>query len=219
MFPSIPIHHKLPVEKQVHLCDSAFFFILIYQYYSIIIALYLYVVNQYQDRFMPPSPNDYSSRPSRSQTITPNSHAGTAGNTISPYDVYHISLSFRADERDEYEEFTDQMTLLYGKLLKAYPALHTLTQKERFEELQSIAGNKKDAFSKTAATYMNLTFKRRRLICLASARVLQTQPRCRRQSAVCCPAASVQTGSCCRKSLTGISRPHSIPARRITGCA
>lgn len=94
-----------------------------------------------------------------------------AGNTISPYDVYHISLSFRADERDEYEEFTDQMTLLYGKLLKAYPALHTLTQKERFEELQSIAGNKKNALSKTAATYMNLTFKRRRLVCLASARV------------------------------------------------
>lgn len=93
-----------------------------------------------------------------------------AGNTISPYDVYHISLSFRADERDEYEEFTDQMTLLYGKLLKAYPALHTLTQKERFEELQSIAGNKKNALSKTAATYMNLTFKRRRLVCLASAR-------------------------------------------------
>lgn len=94
-----------------------------------------------------------------------------AGNTISPYDVYHISLSFRADERDEYEELSEQMTFLYGKLLKVYPSLRTLTQKERFEELRGIAGNKKNALAKTASSYMNLTFMRKRLVCLASARI------------------------------------------------
>lgn len=94
-----------------------------------------------------------------------------AGNTISPYDIYHVSLSFQADEWKEYEELTEQMTLLYGKLLKAYPALHMLNQKERFEELRNIASGKNNKLAKTAASYMNLTFMRRRLVCLASARI------------------------------------------------
>ena len=38
----------------------------------------------------------------------------SVGNTISPCNIYHISLSFRADERAEYEELTEQITLLYG---------------------------------------------------------------------------------------------------------
>lgn len=95
----------------------------------------------------------------------------TAAKTVAPYDVYHISLAFQADERDEYEDLTEQMTLLYGKLLKVYPVLRSLTQKEQFEELRSIAGSKNNKLSKTAAAYMSLTFLRKKLVCLASARI------------------------------------------------
>lgn len=95
----------------------------------------------------------------------------TAAKTVAPYDVYHISLAFQADERDEYEDLTEQMTLLYGKLLKVYPVLRILTQKEQFEELRSIAGSKNNKLAKTAAAYMSLTFLRKKLVCLASARI------------------------------------------------
>ncbi len=95
----------------------------------------------------------------------------SAGNTICPYDVYHISLFFRPDERAEYDELSDQMIFLYGKLLKIYPSLNALTQKERFEFLRSLAGGKNRKTAETASSYMNLTFMRKRLVCLASARI------------------------------------------------
>ncbi len=93
------------------------------------------------------------------------------GNTICPYDVYHISLSLHADERDEYEELTEQMTILYATLLKVYPSLKSLTQKERFEALRSLAGSKNRKIAKAASSYMALTFMRKRLVCLAEARI------------------------------------------------
>ena len=96
----------------------------------------------------------------------------SVGNTISPCNIYHISLSFRADERAEYEELTEQITLLYGKLRKAYPSLHTLSPKELFEELRRIAGSKNHRLARTASSYMNLTFIRKRLVALASARLI-----------------------------------------------
>lgn len=93
------------------------------------------------------------------------------GDTICPYDVYHIGLSLHDDERDEYEALTEQMTFLYGKLLKVYPSLNSLTQKERFEALRSLANEKNRKIANMASSYMNLTFMRRKLVCMASSRV------------------------------------------------
>lgn len=94
-----------------------------------------------------------------------------AGDTICPYDVYHISLSLHDDERDEYENLTEQMTFLYGKLVKVYPSLNSLTQKERFEALRSLANEKNRKIADMASSYMNLTFMRRKLVCMASSRI------------------------------------------------
>ena len=62
--------------------------------------------------------------------------------TICPYDVYHISLSFLKREKNEYDELSDQMIRLYSKLLKLFPTLSTLGQKERYEFLRSLSGDK-----------------------------------------------------------------------------
>lgn len=94
-----------------------------------------------------------------------------AGDTICPYDVYHISLFLHDDERDEYENLTEQMTFLYGKLVKVYPSLNSLTQKERFEALRSLANEKNRKIADMASSYMNLTFMRRKLVCMASSRI------------------------------------------------
>lgn len=98
----------------------------------------------------------------------------SASKTICPFDIYHISLSFRPDERNEYDELSDQLIFLYGKLLKLYPSLNALTQKERFEFLRNIAGGKNRNAAETASAYINLTFIRKRLVCLASARITCT---------------------------------------------
>lgn len=63
------------------------------------------------------------------------------------------------------------MTILYATLLKVYPSLKSLTQKERFEALRSLAGSKNRKIAKAASSYMGLTFMRKRLVCLAEARI------------------------------------------------
>lgn len=89
---------------------------------------------------------------------------------ICPYDIYHVSLSFQAPEREMYEELSERMISLYRKLLCTYPALSALGQKERYELLRSIAGEKNGKIAETASLYMNFSYKRKSLVALASAR-------------------------------------------------
>lgn len=95
----------------------------------------------------------------------------SAGATICPYDVYHIGLFFHDDEQYEYDDLTEQMTFLYGRLLKVCPSLNSLTQKERFEELRSLVNGRNRKTADMASSYINLTFMRKRLVCLAAARI------------------------------------------------
>lgn len=92
------------------------------------------------------------------------------GQTVCPCDIYHISLSFRPDEREAYEDLSEQMSFLYQKLLRLIPSLSQLGQTELFEQLRSLCGNKNRKIAESASLYMNLTYKRKSLVCLASAR-------------------------------------------------
>lgn len=91
--------------------------------------------------------------------------------TVSKYDIYHIGLSFGREERDEYEELTDRMTITYGKLLKAFSYLRGLNQKELFEILRSLSGGRDRRAADLASLYMGLAYKRKRLVCQASVRI------------------------------------------------
>lgn len=91
--------------------------------------------------------------------------------SVCRYDIFHVSLSFRKGESVEYQELTDRMNILYGRLLSCHPCLRYMNQKERFELLRTLAGDKNTGIAETASLYMALSYKRKSLICLASARV------------------------------------------------
>ena len=91
--------------------------------------------------------------------------------TVCQYDVFHIRLSFQGDERAEYEEITDKMTLLYSALVNAHPALKKMDIKEQFELLQNLCGSKDREIAEAAAGYMRLSYKRKSLVCLAAERI------------------------------------------------
>ena len=92
--------------------------------------------------------------------------------TISPYDIYHISLSFRPEESDEYKELSEQMIFLYQKLLQFCPSLKGLGQTELFETLRSLSGSPNPRIARAASGYMTLSYKRKSLVALATARII-----------------------------------------------
>lgn len=97
--------------------------------------------------------------------------AATARHTVCPYDIFHIGLSFEPDERIEYEELSDRMSVLYFTLLSSYPILDKLDQRERFELLRSLTVDKDKRIADTARQYLRLTYTRKSLVCMASERL------------------------------------------------
>lgn len=95
----------------------------------------------------------------------------TARRTVCPYDIFHIGLSFEPDERAEYDELSDRISILYFTLLSSYPILDKLDQRERFELLRSLTGDKDKRIVDTARQYMRLTYIRKSLVCLAADRL------------------------------------------------
>lgn len=95
----------------------------------------------------------------------------SAQSTVCQYEIFHIGLSFSQEELDEYQEITDRMRVLSRVLQKACPVLLYMSQKERFRQLRALAGEKRERIAKSASIYMNLSYKRKGLVCLASARI------------------------------------------------
>ncbi len=91
--------------------------------------------------------------------------------TVSKYDIYHIELELLDEERDEYEELTERMNILYRSLVKKYPLLKDMSNKERFEMLRQIAAGKDKSAAKTALGYMQYTFRRKSLVSQAAERI------------------------------------------------
>lgn len=91
--------------------------------------------------------------------------------TVCRYDVYHIGLSFEDGERMEYDELSESMNLLFGKLLQVCPALKEMDLKERYEQLGRLAGDRDRKIAQMASKYVGLSYKRKKLVCLASARI------------------------------------------------
>lgn len=95
----------------------------------------------------------------------------SAMRTVCPFDIFHIALTFQEEERTEYEELTETLTYCYTRLIQAVPSLKTATQRERFEELRQLSTAKDPGIARLAQTYLNVTYKRKSLVCLASARL------------------------------------------------
>ena len=91
--------------------------------------------------------------------------------TVCRYDIFHIGLEFRKEEREEYEEISEQMSRLSHKLQQMYPALRDLGQRERYAMLSQITGGGDKRAAEAAARYLALSYKRKSVVCLASERV------------------------------------------------
>ncbi|MCI8515352.1 MAG: DEAD/DEAH box helicase [Hungatella sp.] len=91
--------------------------------------------------------------------------------TVCRYEIYHIGLSFEKGERVEYDELSERMIRLYNCLCQSYPSLRTMSQGECFELLKSLCGDKNRRIAETAKQYLSLSYKRKSLVCLASARI------------------------------------------------
>lgn len=91
--------------------------------------------------------------------------------TVCPYDIFHIGISFQEEEREEYEELSDRLAALYGMLVSGYPIFRSLDQRSRFEMLQGLVGNSNRKIADAARQYMNLSYKRKGLVCMASQRL------------------------------------------------
>nr|WP_300886249.1 DEAD/DEAH box helicase family protein [uncultured Schaedlerella sp.] len=91
--------------------------------------------------------------------------------TVCKYDIYHIGLSFESDERCEYDELTDALLTLYYKLKRDQPFLDKLSQGEFYELLRAMAAGKNKEIAEAASKYMYLSYRRKSLVCQASARI------------------------------------------------
>lgn len=98
-------------------------------------------------------------------------HQAVRMQNVCQYDIYHISLSFQKAEEAEYQELSERMTALYRTLLRTHPYLRDLTQRERFECLRTLASDKNPETSQAAASYMALSYKRKKLVCSAQNRL------------------------------------------------
>ena len=91
----------------------------------------------------------------------------TERNSISPFALIHVRLSFTIDEREDYSEIENRITATYHKLLKLYPDLKGKSMQELFTFLSPIAEEDPDSL---AAHYCNLIKRRRNLVYFASNR-------------------------------------------------
>lgn len=91
--------------------------------------------------------------------------------TVCRYEIYHVGLSFGREERDEYDELTERMLILYNRLCQFYPSLRKMSQGECFELLRSLCGDRDQRIAGMAQQYLSLSYKRKSLVCLASARI------------------------------------------------
>ncbi|MCD7832466.1 MAG: DEAD/DEAH box helicase [Lachnospiraceae bacterium] len=115
--------------------------------------------------------------------------------TICPIDVFHVALTFWPEEMAEYEDITDRMTRCFDVLRKKAPFLEGLSQRDLFEELRRLStgitgssfpsgrrqetqlpeaqrgGGANREIARLARIYLNLSYKRKKLVCLASSRV------------------------------------------------
>lgn len=91
--------------------------------------------------------------------------------TICRYDIYHIGLSFLEAENAEYQELTERMRYLYIQLIQTQPFLKNMGTRELFDMLRVLAGGKNRKTAEAASLYMKLSYKRKSLVCLASARI------------------------------------------------
>ena len=91
---------------------------------------------------------------------------GARQQTVSPFLIGQVSLSFTSAEAFAYTELSDKMNLTYRKLLQEYPGLSKLSGRSFFKELRGLAQEEEEL----PIAYLHLSYQRAALSQTAAGR-------------------------------------------------
>ena len=94
-------------------------------------------------------------------------------NIISRFILFNISLAFRDDEKDAYQELSDKLTICLSRLWAVHPELRGLSGSAFFSRLHILAarGTAGSGSSEYAASALQLMYQRRSISHMAKARI------------------------------------------------
>lgn len=92
-------------------------------------------------------------------------------NTISPFAVFQIAVSFDAEEMAAYVDLRDRITLTLNRLANMYPPLKDLSAGQFFGTLNLLARGPGSALSSLAGAALSLIYQRRSLVFSARSRL------------------------------------------------
>lgn len=91
--------------------------------------------------------------------------------TLCPFSVYQIALFFTDAELEEYEGISDTMAQVRKQLIKLCPYLKQMDRSGFFAALRMLAGESDKKHGKLAGQFLGLSYKRKGMVCTASARI------------------------------------------------
>ncbi len=89
---------------------------------------------------------------------------------VCPYAILQVELSFTAAELEEYADYSAQMSALGKKLKRTHPGLSDAEGGAFFAAIRHLA-SESGGGDETARSYLNLTYLRKSLVCMARSRV------------------------------------------------
>lgn len=91
--------------------------------------------------------------------------------TLCRYDVFHIELSLLTEEAADYLDYTERMQHIFRTLAGKGLLSSQQTKAELFDQLKGLTHHKDPKLSRMASGYLQLSYLRKKLVCLAEARI------------------------------------------------
>lgn len=90
---------------------------------------------------------------------------------ISPFTVCQVAVSFRKQEREEYEGLSERIRLVTARLYQQYPSLRDLPEREFLKRVSAIAGESGFDPETLPAAFLLLCYRRKEISVLAESRI------------------------------------------------
>lgn len=90
--------------------------------------------------------------------------------TICEFAIWQIAIHFQENEREEYESLSDALIRTHRELLLRFPGLKYCQGASFFAQLKELLQQKDKKGSRLAKTYLQLSYKRKRIVHMANER-------------------------------------------------
>lgn len=91
--------------------------------------------------------------------------------TICDFAVWQIAVSFQDEEQQKYEALTDQMKRTRSELFRLCSGLKYCDNTQFFFHLKNLSGERTGKPARLARIYLQLSYRRKQLVCMANARI------------------------------------------------